>query len=179
MFRQRATKEASGDRRWRRGETDVDTPLSPNVESIDMNDILALILARRRIHEYADGTASWARHHADAMECRGCEEILHKGINAYKWLRRAEETMREADSEGLFDFDSELRSGVGELYEAWLQPLPLLENWIVTLQQKGFCLDNLAEFEATREAVQDAIDQKDWQSRATRARVRSSADESW
>lgn len=143
------------------------------------NDNLALNLARRRIHDYAGETASWAQQHAEAMECRDCEEFLQKGISAYKWLRRAEETMREADSEGLFDFDTELREAVGDLYQAWLQTLPLVENWIAALQQRGYSLDNLADFQAVREAVQDVIDQKDWQSSATRARVRCSSEEPW
>ncbi|HUG91645.1 MAG TPA: hypothetical protein VML55_12465 [Planctomycetaceae bacterium] len=42
------------------------------------------------------------------MQYRACEEMIEAGLDAYRWLRRAEGTLREADDRGLFNFTSEV-----------------------------------------------------------------------
>jgi hypothetical protein len=142
------------------------------------NDVL-LELARRRIEAYAGETCELMRRHAEAMACRDCEDFLRLGIDAHKWLRRAEETLREAAYEGLLDFGPELHAAIDALNDAWLQPCEFAERWIAALAAGGYFPENLNEFQAACESVRDRAERRDWQVRASRPRVLHATDEDW
>ena len=148
--------------------------MNPSSESTTGNFVLDI--ATRRVHRYADDLM---RDHAQAMECRDCEEHLQQGIDAYKWLRRAEETLREADYEGILTFSKDLEMAIDTLYKAWLGPAEHAERWIKALRQKGYTPDNLNDFREICEDVKEIVGGREWGSKATKARASASAVEPW
>lgn len=144
-----------------------------------MADNLALMIAHRRVHAYADESDRLMQRHAEAMECRDCEEFLKKGMDAFKWLRCAEETMREADYEGLYEMTAEVRSALDRLSAAWLTPCEFAETWISSLAERGYAPDNLKEFRETCEEAEDLVQRRHWQNQATAMRALNSAEEVW
>ena len=144
-----------------------------------MSDNLALSLARIRVHAYADASGELMKQHAEAMECRDCEDFLKMGIEAYQWLQRAEDTMREADYAGIFEFTRETRETLDTLYVAWLKPCEFAEKWIASLNNRSYFPDNLSKFRDACERAQESVQNRDWQNRATNTRVLGTAEESW
>jgi hypothetical protein len=144
-----------------------------------MTGNLVLNLAHRRVRAYSEETDRLIGDHHEAMHCRDCEDFLQNGIDTLLRIRRAEETLREADYEGIFAFDAATRSAVGALYRTWLQPCEFAETWIAELREMGHVPDNLDEFRAACEFAKDAVAQVDWQERATRARALTSSEEPW
>ena len=141
-----------------------------------MADNLALRLAQRRVHSYADEVL---QHHAHAMECRDCELFLQKGIDAHRWLSQAEETMRESDAEGIFSFSREMQDALGTLYQTWLGPCAFAEQWIDDLLKRNFHPDNLEDFRRVCDEVRDIVERQDWQTRTRKSRIIHHAEESW
>ncbi|MFO1019106.1 MAG: hypothetical protein U0903_00175 [Planctomycetales bacterium] len=148
-------------------------------EEYVMSENVALKLAEVCIHEYADESRDAWKDHAEAMNCRDCEEFLQKGINAFKFLRYAEEVMRQADYRGIEPFTGDLRETVGRLYRAWFGPCEMAEQWIETLGGQGYFPENLKAFREACDQVQEIVDQQEWHVRAAHARNLRSSDEPW
>lgn len=144
-----------------------------------MADNLALIIARRRVHDYATESHELMQNHAEAMECRDCEDFLAKGIDAFKWLRNAEDTMREADYQGVFEFSEPIQQALDALYEMWLVPCRFADTWIESIAARGYVPDNLKKFREACEEADYTVQHRDWKKKATKARVSSSAEEEW
>lgn len=106
----------------------------------------SLLIARQRVDAYSQRDALMEQH-AEAMKCRDCEDLLHCGIEAYKWLRRADETLREAAKAG-FDVGEEAKEALDLLYRTWLRPCERAERRIREQQELGFTIKNLDEFRA-------------------------------
>ena len=93
------------------------------------------------------------------MECRDCEEFLLQGMTAFRWLRHAEETFRQAALENLCTSqeDMELLKGAMEalniLFAAWLRPREDTEKRIASLAGQ-FDVAHAADFRAACEYVQ-------------------------
>ncbi|MEX0718843.1 MAG: hypothetical protein WD066_19780 [Planctomycetaceae bacterium] len=116
---------------------------------------------------------------ASVRELRDCEEFLSAGIDACRWLRRADQTMREADRSGIVEFTLELRSAVQALCELWIRTGTAAERWIDDLEQDGLSPSNLQEFRAAQGQLDDFVAQRDWLARAGRGRNLAAADEEW
>lgn len=144
-----------------------------------MSENVALRLAQLCVHEYADECRDVLKDHAEAMNCRDCEEFLQKGINAFKFLRYAEEVMRQADYRGIESFTEELRETVGKLYGAWSGPCEMAEKWITALDKEGYVPDNLKAFREACDQVQEIVEQQEWRGRSAHARNLSTSDEPW
>ena len=84
--------------------------------------------------------------HAEAIDCRDCEDLLQLGIDAFKWLGRADRVIRSAVYRGLAEYDPSLDVALAALYAEWLKPCTFAEGWIAQQEQRGFRVDNLAEF---------------------------------
>jgi hypothetical protein len=119
-------------------------------------------LAESVVGEYAADSDVLMRSHQDAMECLECEEVLGKGIRAYELLKRAEDTFREADGRGLFDYTEELQNAVDRLYAAWLGPSAFAERWIERLEQVGQFPANRDLFRATCDEVRAIVEDRQW-----------------
>ena len=100
-------------------------------------------------------------------------------IDAYRWLRRAEETMREADYEGIFDFSCQMQDALDTLYIAWLEPCDFVEKWISSLEACQHRPDNSEDFRRACDDVREIVERRDWSNRSTSARVLSMTEEQW
>lgn len=139
-----------------------------------MSENLCLDVAQRRVRDYTDEADSVIAHHFQAEDCWKCQEFIQKGISAYKWLRRAEEFMREADYQGIQEYTTAAQDAVEAMYRAWLCPCEFAEQWIKSNIERGFHLDNLVEFREICEEVQDVIQNREWRHSAKRARIMAS-----
>lgn len=144
-----------------------------------MSENLALKIAHRRVHAYADESDELMQRHAEAMECRNCEAFLKMGIDAFKWVRRAEETIREADYEGISELTPEVQKALDLLYTAWMNPCEFAERWILSLANRGYVPENLEKFRNACEEAEGTIERRNWQRKATAARALNSAEEAW
>jgi hypothetical protein len=140
---------------------------------------LILEVAQGRVNQYADESVSLMRRHAEAMECRDCEDYLKRGIEALCWLRKAEDMLREADAQGICPLSPELRQSINVLYSAWLRPCADADKWIEDLGVRGYVPDNIGEFRGACEEAEEIAERKDWQDKATRARLLNSSQEEW
>ncbi len=122
-----------------------------------MNINVNLALAELKVKFYADESHRLMKDHYDAMSCLDCEGFLQSGINAFEWLKRTEEMLREADYEGIFDFTQEIHCAFDVLYVAWLKPCDVAEQWIAKVSDDGFEIKNLSEFRDTCDQAHDEI----------------------
>ena len=111
-----------------------------NIES------LALRTARNRIRDYQDESTDLMNKHAEAMDCRDCEAFLQLGIDAFRWLARADEMIRASVYGSVREYDSELDVAIATLYAEWLRPCDFAEAWIARQEERQFRVDNLEEF---------------------------------
>ena len=109
-------------------------------------DNLALRTARKHVQNYSYESDDLMLRHAEAIDCRDCEDLLQLGIDAFKWLGRADRVIRSAVYRGLAEYDPSLDVALAALYAEWLKPCTFAEGWIAQQEQRGFRVDNLAEF---------------------------------
>jgi hypothetical protein len=81
-----------------------------------------------------------------AMDCHHCEEFLQRGIAAYRWLERAEETVVQAETDCLLPFSPEAHAALDNLYRLLLRRFDEAESHARQVVADGFTPDNLAEF---------------------------------
>ena len=116
---------------------------------------LSLRLAEKHIEEYRDRDAIISPHH-EAMECRDCEDFLELGIEAYKWLRRADRMLRQAAVKGI-DVSAEATDALATLYRCWLIPCSHAEERIKQQEDRGFVPRNAEAFRDVREQVKQQV----------------------
>ena len=107
---------------------------------------LALRIARERVGRYRDESDDLMRRHAEAIDCRDCEDFLQLGIEAFNWLGRADQTIRQEVFAGRLEHDPEVDSALAALYSEWLKPCGYAEHWVAVQRERGFRVDNLEEF---------------------------------
>lgn len=107
--------------------------------------------------------------HAIAMECRDCEEMLDRGMRAYKWLMTCDETRQAADARGLMEYRGELYEEVTNLFRQWLVSARHAEQWIRQLEQRSYAPANLPQFQAASESVVTTIEDREWLTRSSAA----------
>jgi hypothetical protein len=86
------------------------------------------------------------KRHRKAMESVNCEAFLQLFIDAFHWVTRADEAMREAVYEDIASYDSEAEQIVVDLFQAWLKPCDYAEQWIQFELTQGNSFDNHEEF---------------------------------
>ena len=121
---------------------------------IDSQDY-SLKLAEKHVSEYSNQD-SFNERHREAMECRNCEDFLELGINAFKWLTQADETIRQAAIEGL-EVSENIPEVIATLYRAWLRPCDRAEALIKEQRERGFRLKNLNEFRDACDFVRQQV----------------------
>jgi hypothetical protein len=134
-----------------------------------------LFLAEKHIQEYQDRDAILSQHR-QAMKCRDCEDFLGLGIQAFKWLKRADQTIREATIKG-FEVTPDVPEALAHLYRGWLLPCAHAEDQIRRQREQGFELRNLEEFEKARNFVEQQVRLLDMEEDVERAAQGDSFDE--
>jgi hypothetical protein len=122
-----------------------------------MTTSLEIAVARRLVESYADVSGQWKTEHRDAQDRRACQEWMQKGIDAFRWLQRAEETLTQAEFHGVHEMTAEERGAIESLYVAWLVPCAATEEWINVLEDRGYPPENLAEFRAACATVRRIV----------------------
>jgi hypothetical protein len=122
---------------------------------------LELQLAQAQLQHFEEQLDPILRDHREAEDCRVCEQFLQHGIDAYKWLSRAEEAFLAAETEGVLEFTPELQQAIEALYHRWLAPCAAAEKWIARVEKSGYTVDNLAEFRNCCELVRDWIERNE------------------
>ncbi len=124
-----------------------------------MNDLLdqdySLKLAKKHVEEYSKQDSIKALHN-EAMECRDCEDWLEIGLEAFRWLKQADQTIRQAAVEG-FAVSSSAPNSIATLYRAWLRPCDRAEGLAKEQIGRGFRLKNLTEFREACEFVRQQV----------------------
>jgi hypothetical protein len=113
-------------------------------------------LAQKQVEAYSAKDDELMATHQQAMECRDCEEFLDTGIHAYQWLRRAEETAREAAREGI-EVSPDAVAAIKLLYRSWLRPCAHAEQRIREQEAAGYHVSNLADFRSAGDDVKKRV----------------------
>ena len=139
---------------------------------------VAFRTAEQQVGFYSDQSEAMRSHH-EAMECRDCEDFLQLGIGAFKWIQRAEDSIRTAVCDGIVAFDVEIDKAITRLYHSWLGPCPDAEKWIKAQIDRGYRPDNLDEFRKCCEEVRDILEQRTLREKARNARTEPSGNDEW
>ena len=109
-----------------------------------MSELNVISIAEQKVEQF-----DLMSQHRQAMECRDCEEFLQSGIEAFKCIQWAEETLRAAVVEFHVDLPFE-KTGriIRTLYRQWFGPVEFARQWIAKNQANGYLPDNLTEFRA-------------------------------
>lgn len=137
---------------------------------------LELAIAQKYLDEYSADALDGQRQ---CEEAAACERRLEQGIEAFKWIARAEETIRQAVYEGLIDFSRELEEAIEALYSGWLAPWEQLQALVREQILQGAELDNVAEFAKCRNSVRDWIERHEWAKASKASQERRLKSEPW
>jgi hypothetical protein len=133
-----------------------------------MSTDLSLQLAQKFVEEYENRYDEIMRRHCEAMECRDCEEFLLQGLNAFRWLRHAEETLRQAAAENLCTTPEDMEllktatESLNTLFAVWLRPRADAEKRIANLAGQ-FDVAHAKDFRDACEYVQRKIQKLEMQ----------------
>lgn len=133
---------------------------------------LALREARRHVRSFSD-ECELVQDHREGSECRECEAFLQLGIDAFRWLVRADETIRGAIYTGGAEHDARADESLRSLFRAWLRPCDFANQWIAAQQGRGYHLGNLDEFRASEREVRSIV--KAWDANVADADVLTDA----
>jgi hypothetical protein len=78
---------------------------------------LELAIAQKRLRGYS---AELARDGEESEECLECQRRIDEAVEAYRWVTRAEESIRQGVYEGLIEFTTQLDDAIQSLYRDWL-----------------------------------------------------------
>jgi hypothetical protein len=92
------------------------------------------------------------------MDCRDCQSFLQSGIDAFKWLERADQEIRSAIFDGSRQYDPKLEVALATLYAKWLEPCKIADKWIKRQIVLGCTVENLDEFNKCREEVEAIVE---------------------
>jgi hypothetical protein len=107
---------------------------------------LAFRNASRHVRRYTNESADLMRRHAEAIDCRDCEDFLQLGIDAFDWLNRADESIRRAILSGRAEYDPKVERTLLVMYTRWLKPCEHAEKWIAVQEKRGFRVENVERF---------------------------------
>ena len=110
------------------------------------SDSLVFRTAERHVSNYTRESSDLMAEHREAMDCRDCEAFLQLAIEAFRWLIRADLDLRIAAGEGIADYNASDDDRLRQLCRDWLVPCAYAEQWIARQLERGYRIENLAEF---------------------------------
>ncbi len=116
---------------------------------------LAFREARRHVYRFSD-ESEILRDHREAMECLDCEAVVQLGIDAFRWMVLADESVRRLIYSGT-QFDADMSEMLTQLFRHWLKPCGVVNGWIAVQKQRGYDLPNLEEFRRCEREVQAIV----------------------
>jgi hypothetical protein len=112
-------------------------------------------LATRRVAHYGHPAQ---RGHDLAEDAAACEQALLEGLDAIRWIRRADETMRAADYEGIFDYTEDLQSSMKMLLNDWMKKASSVAQSAHELESRGAILPSSTAFREMLQGVRQQIE---------------------
>jgi hypothetical protein len=120
---------------------------------------LDLAIAQKRVSDYSDDVLRTPEDTDDRAEseCR-----LERAIDAFRWIVRAEETIRQATYEGLIDVTPQLAQSIESLYREWLVACEATERLLARELERGCAAPNISEFRDVASEVREKINSTAW-----------------
>lgn len=140
---------------------------------------LELQIASSQVQHFEDEVDPVVQQHQAAEDCSNCERFLELGINASKWLARAEEAFTVAEAEGLIERTASLDNAIKVLYQRWLDTGERAERWIARVQLNDYSIDNLQDFRVSAARVRDWLERRAWYEESQAAAAQRFAEEPW
>jgi hypothetical protein len=123
-------------------------------------ETLALRTARQHVQSYQQQSEEILAQYREAMESGNCEDHLQLGIEAFRWIERAEQRVEQAAYEGKITYEPKCARAITDLYEAWLVPCDAAEERIQALLSRGYDIENVAEFRECCVEAYDRLEQR-------------------
>lgn len=111
-----------------------------------IDQILDYRTAKQHIQQFSDEADDFLQEHHEAIECLNCESYLQLGIEAFRWLRRADAAVTTFARQGKLTPTIAIDAAIESLYRGWLVPCAFADRWIDTQASRGFQLKNLTAF---------------------------------
>jgi hypothetical protein len=128
-------------------------------QGTDVMSGLAFRTAQKHVENYEKESHDLMAEHREAMDCLDCETFLQLGIDAFGWLMRADRELRISLSEGALEAYTEgVSEALQQLCKAWLRPCEPARKWIAMQTERGYRVDNLAEFDKCCEEMEAIVE---------------------
>ena len=121
-------------------------------------DTLDYRTAQKHVQNYKKESEVLMQAHQEAMNCRDCEAFLQLGIDAFRWIIRADRVIRKAVYKGVTEYDSDLDDQIAFLCREWLAPCEFAEKWVAKQLEREYQLENLVEFRKCCEEMQAIVE---------------------
>lgn len=121
---------------------------------VDMSETLAFRVARQHVRTFGDEVQ---RRHAEALECRDCEDYLKLGIDAFDWLIRADIAIREAVCKKEAEFEPEVDDALEAMMRNWLMTSEIASKWIELQLKRGYRVEGLERFRVCEKEVRAIV----------------------
>jgi hypothetical protein len=134
-----------------------------------LTDSLAYRTARGHVHAFKSESDEILARTIVAQPCAvsdpttqtDCESYLQLGIDACRWLRRANDHFHKAVSQGLIKPSADLDESIEVLFRLWLPPVDTANSLIDDQIKRGSTPANLAEFRECERSVRDEVERID------------------
>jgi hypothetical protein len=110
---------------------------------------VSLQLARRKVNQFDDVLAL----HHEALACQECEDAILVGLQAWRWIERAEEILLEGEDENIVAYSPEAHAELHREYTQWLAASDQLLRVGQRHVAAGFKLPRLAELQVAADRV--------------------------
>ena len=124
-----------------------------------------------------DRTERLLKDHKEAMECRDCEDFLRLGIEAFRWLQKAHQSIQDDVYHGRSVYDDAFEHAITKLYQLWLKPYNTAQRWMKSLQGHGFELDKADHFARCCHEASAILEERLMAEAVRRARFQNSDDD--
>lgn len=122
-----------------------------------MSEPLAIHAATHNVELYEQHAETITTDRHEAMDCLDCQAFLQLGIDAFRWLVNADESINKAIAEGVFEYDADLQSKLEELFRRWLVPCKFANEWIDIQLRRGYQPGNLKKFRKCQAEVEAIV----------------------
>lgn len=134
------------------------------IMATDIRETLALQTATSHVEQYVKQYEFAMHLHYAKMDCYECEAFLQLGIDAFRWLLRADYGLRQGIYGGTIEYDAKAEATLEQLFRTWLVPCEFADRWAKSQCDRGFVVSNLSDFRKCCEegrAIVELIDDSD------------------
>lgn len=130
----------------------------------DIRETLALQTATSHVEQYVKQYEFVSSELYEARDCYECEAFLQLGVDAFRWLLRADYGLRQGIYCDALEYDSKAETVLQSLFRIWLVPGEFAERWAAVQSDRGLVVSNLPDFRKCcqeAQAIVDSIDDSD------------------